>query len=113
MGWLSLGVFLACSHSAPARANDFLTGKQLLAYCEQPAGSAGRTFCTAYIEGAWASMWSTMEALKGKRMHCPDVTSTQLVDTVKHYLNNPEKQQYTASSSVDAILAKTYPCRWQ
>jgi hypothetical protein len=81
-----------------------MTGAALLRACTTP-NKEWISFCNGYLQGAF-------DATGGKGMCVPSgTTRNQLFDVViPALMSKPALQELSATSAIDALLRKAYPC---
>jgi hypothetical protein len=101
----ALSYFAAAGEEAAAQSSEMtLNGAQLLKACTT-ADHEWIGFCNGYIQAAF-------DATRGKDICAPKgVTRNQLFDIIiPKLMNAPDLLKLNATSVIDAILRKAYPC---
>lgn len=115
-----IGIMLATAlviQTEPPAA-PFLTGNQLLTFCEQGARDPSSEYlCLGYVAGAVDAVRATEVAINQLRgetgLICVPVgvTPTQVRDVIIRRLrSNPTDRHFGASSLVLSAMMESYPC---
>jgi Rap1a immunity proteins len=100
----ALSCFVAVGEAAAQSSQMMLKGAQLLKACTT-ADHEWISFCNGYIQAAF-------DATGGKGICAPrGVTRNQLFDIIiPTLMKTPDLLELNATSVIDAILRKAYPC---
>jgi hypothetical protein len=104
--FLLVFVFVALAAFSKQQQKDYLTGAELLSYCESGTVTHTGTWCLGYILGVWH-----MTAPRGQACPPTNVTAGQLKSAVVRHL-----QRHSATLNkqpVDLVLealGKAFPC---
>jgi hypothetical protein len=110
-------VLLLCA--AQAMADDsrdnysFVTGNDLLDWCQSPVATRGKVFCAGYVEGIVDALGNNpINGFKACIPSKPGFNAGQAMDITINFLRaNPEYRNYTADGLVAEAFAKAFPCR--
>jgi hypothetical protein len=111
---LVLGVAILAMHGE-ARAQQWLTGNDLLGYCTD---ASTRAYCMYYVEGVWDAISNAqgIGTLPSRGKGCISfptvgVNSGQVVDVVTRWLQaHPEVRHLAAGGLVWGALTEAWPC---
>jgi Rap1a immunity proteins len=110
---MSAVVFLVPLHARAERPDD-LTGYQLLARCEQPEGSFGRSGCRHYLLGM-GNLNSLHEQMDRQPLFFCTPQGVTMGQTeyiiIKYFKEHPERLHYKAVLLAALALGEAFPCK--
>ncbi|MFQ5937857.1 MAG: Rap1a/Tai family immunity protein [Acidiferrobacterales bacterium] len=104
---VTLLLFVAlAAFSQHRQERQYLTGTELLSYCESGTVTNTGTWCLGYILGVWHTTAPELQACPP-----PNVTSGELRHAVvSHLRNHPETLNRQPVDLVIEAMVRTFPC---